>query len=64
MATLYPVWRGSLTYHNGTLSFDGAAIYRGTLPGDDDPAPVAIAGVSIGLSTVGIAAGQIGGMAA
>ncbi|MFM5560841.1 phage tail protein I, partial [Aeromonas rivipollensis] len=64
MATLYPVWRGSLTYHDGTLSFDGAAIYRGTLPGDDDHAPVAIAGVSIGLSTVGIAAGQIGGMAA
>lgn len=64
MATLYPVWRGSLTYHDGTLSFDGAAIYRGTLPGDDDPAPVAIAGVSIGLSPGGIAAGQIGGMAA
>ena len=64
MATLYPVWRGSLTYHDGTLSFDGAAIYRGTLPGDDDPVPVAIAGVSIGLSPVGIAAGQIGGMAA
>ena len=64
MATLYPVWRGSLTYHNGTLSFDGAAIYRGTLPGDDDPAPVAIAGVRVGLSPVGIAAGQIGGMAA
>lgn len=64
MATLYPVWRGSLTYHDGTLSFDGAAIYRGTLPGDDDPVPVAIAGVSIGLSPGGIAAGQIGGMAA
>lgn len=64
MATLYPVWRGSLTYHDGTLSFDGAAIYRGTLQGDDDPAPVAIAGVRIGLSPVGIAAGPIGSMAA
>ena len=30
MATLYPVWRGSLTYHDGTLSHDGAALYRGT----------------------------------
>ncbi|MFG0835504.1 phage tail protein I [Aeromonas bivalvium] len=63
MATLYPVWRGSLTYHDGALSLDGAAIYRGTLPGDDDPAQVAIAGVRVGLSPSGIAAGQTGGVA-
>lgn len=60
MATLYPIWRGSLTYHDGTLSFDGAAIYRGTQPGEDDPAPDAIAGVSVGLTVAGIEAGQAG----
>ncbi|MGY3892363.1 phage tail protein I [Aeromonas enterica] len=60
MATLYPIWRGSLTYHDGTLSFDGAAIYRGTQQGEDDPAPDAIAGVSVGLTVAGIEEGQAG----
>lgn len=60
MATLYPIWRGSLTYHDGTLSFDGAAIYRGTQQGEDDPAPDAIAGVSVGLKVAGIEKGQTG----
>lgn len=64
MATLYPVWRGSLTYHNGTLSFDGAAIYRGTQQGEDDPAPDAIAGVRIGVSPDGIGAGLTGSLTA
>ncbi|MFM4722368.1 phage tail protein I [Aeromonas veronii] len=60
MATLYPVWRGSLTYHDGTLSHDGAALYRGTVQGPDDPAPKAIAGVRVGLTVAGIEAGQAG----
>ena len=60
MATIYPIWRGSLTYHDGTLSFDGAAIYRGTQQGEDDPAPDAIAGVSVGLTVAGIEEGKAG----
>ncbi|MNZ02354.1 Phage tail protein [compost metagenome] len=60
--TLYPVWRGSLTYHDGALSHDGAAHYRGTLQGPDDPAPVAISAVRVGLSPGGIEAGQTGGL--
>lgn len=60
MATLYPVWRGSLTYHDGALSHDGVALYRGTVQGPDDPAPDAIAGVSVGLTVAGIEAGQAG----
>ncbi|WP_447830052.1 phage tail protein I [Aeromonas salmonicida] len=63
MATLYPVWRGSLTYHDGTLSHDGAALYRGTLQGADDPAPDAISSVSIGLSPGGIETGDMGSLA-
>lgn len=60
MATLYPIWRGSLTYHDGTLSHDGAALYRGTVQGPDDPAPKAIARVRVGLTVAGIEAGQVG----
>ncbi|MGY4015454.1 phage tail protein I [Aeromonas molluscorum] len=63
MATLYPIWRGSLTYHDGALSFDGAAIYRGTQQGEDDPAPDAIAGVCIGLTVAGIEEGTTGRVA-
>lgn len=59
--TLYPVWRGSLTYHDGALSHDGAALYRGTQPGPDDPAPAAISAIQVGLSPNGIGAGQTGG---
>ncbi|BBU05316.1 MULTISPECIES: phage tail protein I [Aeromonas] len=60
MATLYPVWRGSLTYHDGTLSHDGAALYRGTLQGQDDPAPEAISAITVGLTAIGIGGGNTG----
>ncbi|HHO0771802.1 TPA: phage tail protein I [Aeromonas hydrophila] len=60
MATIYPVWRGSLTYHDGTLSHDGAALYRGTVQGQDDPAPEAISAITVGLTTIGIDEGNTG----
>lgn len=60
MATIYPVWRGSLTYHDGTLSHDGAALYRGTVQGQDDPAPEAISAITVGLTTIGIDGGTTG----
>lgn len=60
MATLYPVWRGSLTYHDGSLSHDGAALYRGTMQGQDDPAPEAISAITVGLTTIGIGGGNTG----